>query len=210
VHGGAWRREEHRNGQGNRGGDGCSLTVVRWTACETLSTPCRELCLWPRLKKSNPITCIVRGPCRPLSWQAACILSRQREVRDGGSQSRALGLGQGDASPEARRSLGHRTIPRRTTARGANPNTSRLRAAILLCSRATACRYAKTLILLCSWQRNGEFPRENPNLCPPHPVLITTSLPDSDRPPDHDAHELHSTRRIESRCKYFKNPTLKG
>ena len=47
-----------------------------------------------------------------------------------------------------------------------NPNTSRLRAAILLGSRATACRYAKSIILLCSWQWNCEFPRGNPNLCP--------------------------------------------
>ena len=129
---------------------------------------------------------------------------------DGGSQSRALGRGQRNTAPKARRSLYHWTIPRRTTARGAKPNTSRLRVAMLLCSRATACRYAKSLTVLCSWQCNCEFPWENPNLCPPHPVLITTSLPDSDRPPDHDAHELHSTRRIESRCKYRKTPILKA
>ena len=140
----------------------------------------------------------------------ACIRADTREVRDGGSQSRALGLGQGDAAPEARRSLDHRTIPRRTTARGAKPNTSRLRAAILLCSRATACRYAKSLILLCSWQWNCEFPRGNPNLCPPHPVLHTTSLPDSYRPPDHDAHVLCSTGSHDTRCKFLKKSTLKG
>ena len=35
-------------------------------------------------------------------WEMFCHAHDLAEVRDGGSQLRALGLGQGDASPEAR------------------------------------------------------------------------------------------------------------
>ena len=95
-------------------------------ALEHLAEEARPFLAPPKTWPEPPL------PSDALIWRTSYMyvlpsfLSRQREVRDGGSQSRALGRGQGNTAPKARRSLYHWTIPRRTTARGAKPNTSRL------------------------------------------------------------------------------------